>query len=147
MTVTVGLRRRFTAFCDLAFVSNHTSPSITAYHIATRCGVPVADTVANVVVIAYRIEGLALRIVFAAHQELRIEELLLGIGVDVQLVGERPPYRVERLGGHGPSGLQVVQAGELLAEAAVADVGERVRRAIGAIEEVLAGVEDAEEVE
>ena len=32
-------------------------------------------------------------------------------------------------------------------EAAVADVGERVRRAIGAIEEVLAGVEDAEEVE
>ena len=38
MTVTVGLRRRFTAFCDLAFVSNHTSPSSTAYHIATRCG-------------------------------------------------------------------------------------------------------------
>jgi predicted nucleic acid-binding Zn-ribbon protein len=32
-------------------------------------------------------------------------------------------------------------------EAAVADVSERVRRAIGAIEEVLAGVEDAEEVE
>ena len=32
-------------------------------------------------------------------------------------------------------------------EAAVEDVSERVRRAIGAIEEVLAGVEDPEEVE
>jgi hypothetical protein len=32
-------------------------------------------------------------------------------------------------------------------EAAVADVSDRVRRAIGAIEEVLAGVEDVEEVE
>src|SRR5215211_961323 len=46
----VGSRRRFTAFCDLALVSNQISPSTTAYHIATRCGRPSGSTVAMVAV-------------------------------------------------------------------------------------------------
>src|SRR4029079_8970506 len=46
----VGSRRRLTAFCDLALVSNQTSPSTTAYHIATRCGLPSGSTVAIVAV-------------------------------------------------------------------------------------------------
>ena len=37
---------RFTTFCDFALVSNHTSPSTTAYHMATRCGMPVGPMVA-----------------------------------------------------------------------------------------------------
>ena len=36
ITVMVGSRRRLTAFCDLALVSNQISPSSTAYHMATR---------------------------------------------------------------------------------------------------------------
>src|ERR1700752_907853 len=50
ITVTIGSRRRLTAFWDLALVSNQTSPSSTAYHMATRCGRPLGDTVASVAV-------------------------------------------------------------------------------------------------
>src|SRR5689334_17703831 len=50
ITVIVGSRRRLTAFCDLAFVSNQISPSSHAYHIATRCGRPSGSTVAIVAV-------------------------------------------------------------------------------------------------
>src|SRR5260370_37363907 len=51
ITVIVGPRRRLTAFCDLDLVSNQISPSTTAYHIATRCGLPSASTVAIVAVL------------------------------------------------------------------------------------------------
>lgn len=50
ITVNVGSRRRLTAFCDLALVSNQISPSSTPYHIATRCGRPLGSTVASVAV-------------------------------------------------------------------------------------------------
>ncbi len=40
----------FTAFCERALVSIQMSPSITAYHMATRCGRPVAPMVARVAV-------------------------------------------------------------------------------------------------
>src|SRR5437764_3249188 len=39
-----------TAFCDLAFVSNHSTPSMTANHIATTCGWPVDPSDTNVAV-------------------------------------------------------------------------------------------------
>jgi hypothetical protein len=50
MQVMRSSRRRFTAFCERLFVSNQIWPSITAYHMATRCGVPVGPTVAMVAV-------------------------------------------------------------------------------------------------
>ena len=50
ITVMRLSRRRFTTFCDLAFVSNHTSPSMSPNHIATRCGIPSGPIVAMVAV-------------------------------------------------------------------------------------------------
>ncbi|COW86481.1 Uncharacterised protein [Mycobacterium tuberculosis] len=46
--LTRGSRRRLTAFCDLALVSSQISPSITAYHIAVKCGWPSGPMVASV---------------------------------------------------------------------------------------------------
>src|SRR4051812_9602271 len=40
-----GSRRRLTAFCDLALVSNQIWPSTRPYHMATACGIPVGPTV------------------------------------------------------------------------------------------------------
>src|SRR4051794_20252450 len=45
-----GSRRRLTAFWLFAFVSKQTSPSMSAYHIATRCGWPSPPIVAIVIV-------------------------------------------------------------------------------------------------
>src|SRR6185312_5238765 len=43
-------RRRFTVFCARALVSNQILPSITPYHMATRCGTPFGPIVAIVAV-------------------------------------------------------------------------------------------------
>ena len=53
--------------------------------------VGVAHAVANVVVIADRVQRLALGIVGAALEQLRVEDLLFDVGVHVELVGERTP--------------------------------------------------------
>lgn len=48
MNVKRGSRSRFTAFCDLIFVSSQITPSTMPYHMATRCGRPSAPMVARV---------------------------------------------------------------------------------------------------
>lgn len=72
--------------------------------------------------IADRVEGLALGVRTAALEQLGIEDLLLDVGVHVELVGERPPHPLQRVPVVGGLGLQVVEPGELLAEPVV--VGE-----------------------
>src|SRR6476659_4257295 len=76
----VGSRRRFTAFCDLALVSNQISPSTTAYHIATRCGRPSGRTVA---IVAVRLRSMNSAIsssdmTIFARSLLPMEEILSG---------------------------------------------------------------------
>src|SRR3954462_8457304 len=51
MQAIFGSRRRFATFCDFAFVSKYTLPSITPYHIATRCGTPLGPLLASVPVL------------------------------------------------------------------------------------------------
>jgi hypothetical protein len=55
----------------------------------------VADPVANVVVITDGIECLAFGIVGAPLQQLRVEDLLFDVGVEVELVAERTPCPVK----------------------------------------------------
>src|ERR1700756_1063695 len=46
--LSLGSRRRFTAFWDLALVSKQTRLSTMPYHIATWCGYPLGPFVASV---------------------------------------------------------------------------------------------------
>jgi len=78
--------------------------------------VGVADSVANVVVITDRIEGLAFGIVGAALEQLRVEDLLLDVGVHVELVGERAPHAFEGALVDRSLRLQIVQLRELVTE-------------------------------
>ena len=69
--------------------------------------------------VADGIEGLALGIVGAALQQLRVKNLLFYVGVHVELVGERAPHPLERGGVDRGLRLQVIQLGELFAEPVV----------------------------
>ncbi len=75
-----------------------------------------AHSVANVVVIADGVERLALGIVDAALQQLRIEDLLFDVGVQVELLAERTPYSLECGMVDRRLRLQIVQLGEPFAE-------------------------------
>jgi hypothetical protein len=92
---------------------------LTAAHhcsVPTPGGVGIAHSVANVVVITDGIERLALGIVGAALQQLRVENLLFDVGVYVELVAERTPYPLERGTIDGCLRPQIVELGELFAE-------------------------------
>ena len=81
---------------------------------AAECGgVGVAHAVADVIVIADRVEGLAFGVVTPAFEQLGVENLFFDVGVHVQLVGERTPHSSERGLVVGALGLQIVQSREL----------------------------------
>jgi hypothetical protein len=78
-----------------------------------RRGVHVPHPIADVIVIADRVEGLPFGVVTPAFEQLRVEDLFFDVGVHVQLVGERAPHSFEGGLVVRAVGLQIVQSREL----------------------------------